>query len=138
MLQNVLLIYNKTTMKIERELRDVNLVQGFRDYQAYVQNILKQDGQYMPLRFSDFSLLLVGYYNGDFTQNNGVPFVILDKPIVIDRAYMDNYMRELHNSNSISFGASIYDFEKELEKKKAVSSGVPYMNPDQLANHGVK
>lgn len=120
MKQEIFLIYSKTDLRAVHQYNAPNVVEGFKNFQIFVQNQIQQNSRFMPVRFDDYVLLNVGFINHDFTMNNNLPLVAYPSYIVVTKNLVQNYINELAKSGDVDLsrlGSQIYDFEKEMNKK---------------------
>lgn len=120
MKQDMFLIYSKTDLRAVHQYNSPNIIEGYKNFQIFVENQVKQNSQFMPVRFSDYVLLRIGTIDPDFVTNNNQPLVAFDKYDVITKTTVERFIEALQKDSNASFdnlGSVVYDFEKEMNKK---------------------
>lgn len=120
MRQEIFLVYSKTDLRAVHQYNAQNVVEGFKNFQIFVQNQVQQNSKFMPVRFSDYVLLNVGYINPDFITNENKPIIAYDSYTVVTKNLVDNYVKAIEKDRNVDLsrlGSQVYDFEKELDKK---------------------
>lgn len=120
MKQEVFLIYSKTDLRAVHQFNAPNIIEGFKNFQTFVQNQVQQHSRFMPTRFDDYVLLNIGSIDPDFLTNHNKPLIAYGDYTVITKTLVENYINSLKTDGDLDLsrlGSQIYDFEKEMNKK---------------------